>query len=459
MAVSFPSNPIDGQSFDTSSRTYTYSSDKNAWRPVPRTTASDISELTDSTGLLSSGTTTYTDLAALIAATGMSTGDQAFVSSNNILYIYNGTGWYKIATVENLQPTAITGVNLGYTLAQDGTPTVITAVSSDPEGFDLTWSYTVTSGVLGTTATVSQEDNVFTITPGTNDPLDEGTFEITFSVTDGTNSLVSTASTFSLTFALFFAAPGSVVGATEAVYSTAVNTGYRGPAIDKDYNLTFAQYSARNLVKFSVDIATQTVTLESTTAIGLVPTNSYWMALSWNNDGSILYIADTGGSSTTVRAFPCSTPFDPTTIGPYINSSPIYSNSSLCYNMSFSNDGYLMFLQYEADGIYRYTLSTPWDVSTAGSSSDQYITDGSVVSHLSHAGTKLAAVNYSGPSVVEKTLSTPYDLSTASSASSAFSGISNSGAGNIGAVYSPDGNYLFIYSQSSPGHLSIIELA
>ena len=54
-------------------------------------------------------------------------------------------------------------------LANDGTATAITAVSEDPEGFPLTWSYAVTTGSLGSTATVSQTDNVFTITPSTDD--------------------------------------------------------------------------------------------------------------------------------------------------------------------------------------------------------------------------------------------------------------------------------------------------
>lgn len=82
--------------------------------------------------------------------------------------MYTGSAWYLIATMINNSPTAITNVDSTYNLAIDGTPTVITAVSTDPEGFPLTWSYAVTSGSLGSTATISQTDNVFTITPSTN---------------------------------------------------------------------------------------------------------------------------------------------------------------------------------------------------------------------------------------------------------------------------------------------------
>ena len=105
----------------------------------------------------------------------------------------------KIATVVNDAPSAITEVDGTYTLATDGTATTITAVSTDPEGLALTWSYVVQSGSLGSTATVSQADNVFTITPSTNS-AHVGTFSLTFSVTDGVNGVVSAVSAFTLSF-------------------------------------------------------------------------------------------------------------------------------------------------------------------------------------------------------------------------------------------------------------------
>ena len=149
------------------------------------------------------GVTVYATMALLVAVTGMSAGNMAFVTANNNLYMYTGSGWFKVATVENNSPSAITGVASATTLASDGTATVITAVSTDPEGFPLTWSYSVTTGSLtnggGATATVSQADNVFTITPTTTEAY-AGTFSITFSATDGTNA-VTAASAFTLAFA------------------------------------------------------------------------------------------------------------------------------------------------------------------------------------------------------------------------------------------------------------------
>ena len=151
-----------------------------------------------SSGAATGGVTVYADLAALVAVTP-STGDMALVQDINKMFVYTGTGWFLIATVTNGTPSAISGVAGAYDLALDGTATVITAASTDPEGFPLTWSYSVTTGSLGSTATVTQADNVFTITPST-DAANAGTFGITFSVTDGATGLVTSASTFALNF-------------------------------------------------------------------------------------------------------------------------------------------------------------------------------------------------------------------------------------------------------------------
>ena len=144
-------------------------------------------------------TTIVSDMAGLVALSGMSSGDQALVTSLNKLFMYTGSGWFLIATITNASPTAITGVAGTYALAKDGTATTITAVSTDPEGFPLTWSYS-TSG-LGAIATISNVDNVFTITPTTTE-ADAGTFTLTISVTDGATGAVNAVSSISISFSV-----------------------------------------------------------------------------------------------------------------------------------------------------------------------------------------------------------------------------------------------------------------
>jgi hypothetical protein len=163
----------------------------------PRSTILAASLAEDAVG--GGGVTSYADMAALIAVSSPAPGDLALVQDVNKIFVYNGAGWFLIATVTNGTPSSITGIDASYFLANDGTPTVITAVSTDPEGFPLTWSYAVTTGSLGNTATVTQADNVFTITPST-DSANSGQFSITFSVTDGATGLVIKTTDFNLTF-------------------------------------------------------------------------------------------------------------------------------------------------------------------------------------------------------------------------------------------------------------------
>lgn len=205
MPINFPNNPSNNDTTTLGGITYTYDSAATTWTAnAPISTGLDSSEtisLVDSDYVQArqsaGGVTVYSTMQQLIAATGMSNGDQALVTANNNLYIYSGSGWYKIATVQNDSPSAITGVDSNYTLAIDGTATTITAVSTDPEGFPLTYGYS-TSG-LGSIATISQDSSVFTITPSTN-TANAGSFTLTITATDNVNGAVNFPSNFSLTF-------------------------------------------------------------------------------------------------------------------------------------------------------------------------------------------------------------------------------------------------------------------
>ena len=153
--------------------------------------AQKVSTLVSDSGASTTAYANTTDL----PTTEVTTGAMAYVSANNKLYMWNGSAWFNIAIV-NQAPTAITGNQASYSLATDGTPTVVTLVSTDPEGLPLTWS----SSTSGDTqvGTLSQADNVFTITPSTNE-ADIGILSVTFSVTDGNNTETSVSS-FTLEF-------------------------------------------------------------------------------------------------------------------------------------------------------------------------------------------------------------------------------------------------------------------
>ena len=141
---------------------------------------------------------------------GVAAGTKAFINDSDRLYISNGAGWYSIA-LTNASPSIISvldsdGGTTPFTLATDGSATVITVTATDSDGFPITYNYSVTSGSLtnggGTTATVTQgtgaDTNKFTVTPSTTEAY-AGTFELTFTTSDGVSQTNSTNS-FSLSF-------------------------------------------------------------------------------------------------------------------------------------------------------------------------------------------------------------------------------------------------------------------
>ena len=167
--------------------------------------------------------------------TGNSAGDTKFVTSNNNLMIYNGTGWYKIATVTNASPTISSAGNASYSFATDGTPVIVEIAATDPEGLALQYKYQVTSGSLGSTATVTSSstsggtysainantltsNKYFKVTPSTN-TAHAGTFSLTFSASDGVNVANSSASSFTLGFdvggSIYFDGSGDRIEATD----------------------------------------------------------------------------------------------------------------------------------------------------------------------------------------------------------------------------------------------------
>ena len=205
MAINFTDSPANGATQVIGGRTYTYNSAKNKWD----TTATEVVGPT---------ATVYATVDNLPGTA--TTGDQAFVSGTNRLYIWNGSGWYNIALINN-SPTWTAQPSSSYSLAVDGTATTITIVAVDPEGLPI--AYSIVSDTSGNTATVVQgtgiSANSFTITPSTS-TADAGTFSLTFRASDGIN-IASAVSEFTLQFSVenqrYTTALITSVGANNAV--------------------------------------------------------------------------------------------------------------------------------------------------------------------------------------------------------------------------------------------------
>ena len=164
---------------------------------VPSTTALKESVLDD----ISAGVTPYATLDDL-PTSNLTLGDQAFVTSNQRLYLSNGSGWYNVAMF-NATPNLTISPSGVITLATDGTtPTVITLTGTDSDNADANLIYSVESdGSFGGLGTLSQDSSVFTITPLAEGSATTTSSTLTFKVSDGIN-FGSGTTEFSLTFGI-----------------------------------------------------------------------------------------------------------------------------------------------------------------------------------------------------------------------------------------------------------------
>ena len=364
------------------------------------------------------GPTVHSTNDGLVAQTGMTVGDTALITGTNKLYMYTTSGWFLVATVTNASPSAITGAAASYTLATDGTATVVTLAATDPEGFPITFSHTVSTGSLGSTATVTQgtgaNANVFTVTPSSNS-AHAGSFSLTFSASDG-NSVSQTISSFSLSFGpnlstasldsdsfalgslggnvrgLAFSSDGTkmfTVTSDDYVYQYSLTNGYSMASGNVTYdNVSFSvasQESSAQGIAFnsngskmfiigSGSDAVQQFSLTNNynlssgvshdTAFSIVNQDSDSKGLAFNSDGSKMFVV--GRVTQEVHQYSLTNNFNLSSGVTYDNVSfDVSSQDSTPTGLAFKNDGSLMFMiGRSSDKIWQYALTSDFDLST-----------------------------------------------------------------------------------------------
>lgn len=165
--------------------------------------------------------------------------------------------------------------------------------------------------------------------------------------------------------------------------------------------------------------------------------------VSFNTDGTKMYLA--GSTNVSVYQYTLSTPWDVST-ATFDQSFSVSSQASIPIDVKFKPDGTIMFIA-DADGINicAYTLSTAWDISTAviaqtfDASSQDYNLSGI---DFSTDGKQMFVAGNGYDEVYEYTLSTAWDISTASFTRYFF--ISSQTTFPTGLRFSANGMKMFI---------------
>lgn len=145
--------------------------------------------------------------------------------------------------------------------------------------------------------------------------------------------------------------------------------------------------------------------------LALTSTNIYGM--SWGDDGNKFYIVE--ASNDRVKMYDLSTPYDITTAGSATNLS-VGGDETEPRGVAFNNDGTKMYLSGWTEQIHEYVLSTAWDISTAGAATSNAL--GANTTTLFNVtfntdGTKMFVSDGGSDDIDEYALSTAFDTSTA----------------------------------------------
>ena len=169
------------------------------------------------------------------------------------------------------------------------------------------------------------------------------------------------------------------------------------------------------------------------------------------SDGTKMYMV--GRNSESVHQYTLSTPWDLSTASYDNVSFSVSGQDGAPQGVHFKTDGTKMYMVGNvSDSVHQYTLSTPWDLSTVSYDNVSFDVSGQdstpVGIHFKPDGTKMYMVGRNSASVYQYTLSTPWDLSTASYDNISFS-VSGQDATPFGIHFKPDGAKMYMVGNNS----------
>ncbi|MDD3007061.1 MAG: LamG domain-containing protein [Candidatus Pacebacteria bacterium] len=148
------------------------------------------------------------------------------------------------------------------------------------------------------------------------------------------------------------------------------------------------------------------------------------MGIFLSPDGTKLYAI--GDTNDTIYQYSLSIPWDISTASYESKSFSVATQDTLPNDLFFRDDGYRVYIIGTVnDTIYQYSLSAPWDISTASYDSKSFsiaVQENTPSSfYIKNDGSKMYAIGTVNDTIYQYSLSVPWDISTASYDSNSFS--------------------------------------
>ena len=172
------------------------------------------------------------------------------------------------------------------------------------------------------------------------------------------------------------------------------------------------------------------------------------VAVRFKTDGTKMYIL--GQANNSIYQYSLATAWDISTASYSTLSIAVGTEDTGPSGFTFKSDGTKLYMcGSQNDLVYQYTLSTPWDISTATYDVVSFDPSGNVLDlAFKSDGTKMYLV-FSTTGVSQFSLSGAWDLSTAVSDSVTFSVTSQVGIYSLGLNFSTDGTRMYVVGGAS----------
>jgi len=197
------------------------------------------------------------------------------------------------------------------------------------------------------------------------------------------------------------------------------------------------------------DINTATYTSGRFISVGSQEANG--QDLAFGDSGTKMYII--GTTSDTIYQYTLSTGFLITTATYASKSFSVTAQESFPTGLVFNNDGTKFYVVGEgASRIFQYSCSTAWDISTASYDSISLLVSGQVTTPAAvawaNAGAKFYVLGQGNDLIAQYTLSTPFDISTASFDTGKTLSILNVDHQAFGMTIGSNGTKLYVVGQN-----------